>query len=213
MKKNILLIVITAIIFTGIGVFATIGYQADEIGYGTGTVKDAIDDLYTKVKPDMPTRFRYIKIVITSTKSTPAQGAMQIAELYFYNNQTRFTFPAGTRTSSTLTGNTNQDTSKLIDNNISTKYCAGAWGSSRNGYDAIKIDLGENNYIDIEAYNSYAFYTGDDAESRDPSTWYVYGSNDDTEYYLLDHKYDYKMPSGRNTSTEVWKLLPWDQYR
>ena len=38
---------ITAIIFTGIGVFATIGYQADEIGYGTGTVKDAIDDLYT----------------------------------------------------------------------------------------------------------------------------------------------------------------------
>ena len=49
MKKNILLMIVTAIIFTGIGVFATIGYQADEIGYGTGTVKDAIDDLYDKV--------------------------------------------------------------------------------------------------------------------------------------------------------------------
>lgn len=49
MKKNILLMIVTAIIFTGIGVFATIQYQADEIGYGTGTIKDAIDDLYSKV--------------------------------------------------------------------------------------------------------------------------------------------------------------------
>ena len=47
MKKNILLMIVTAIIFTGIGVYATIQYQADEIGYGTGTIKDAIDDLYT----------------------------------------------------------------------------------------------------------------------------------------------------------------------
>ncbi len=48
MKKYILPILITAIVFTGIGVFATIEYQADEIGYGTGTIKDAIDDLYDK---------------------------------------------------------------------------------------------------------------------------------------------------------------------
>ena len=46
MKKYILSILITAIVFTGIGVFATIQYQADEIGYGTGTVKDALDELY-----------------------------------------------------------------------------------------------------------------------------------------------------------------------
>ena len=49
MKKNILLMIVTAIIFTGIGVYATIQYRADEIGYGTGTIKDAIDDLYSKV--------------------------------------------------------------------------------------------------------------------------------------------------------------------
>ena len=46
MKKYILTILVTAIVFTGIGVFATIEYQADEIGYGTGTVKDALDELY-----------------------------------------------------------------------------------------------------------------------------------------------------------------------
>ena len=48
MKKNILLVIVTAIVFAGIGAFAAIQYQANEIGYGNGTVKDAIDDLYTK---------------------------------------------------------------------------------------------------------------------------------------------------------------------
>ncbi len=53
MKKSILLVLITAIVFTGIGAFAAIEYQADEIGYGNGTVKDAIDDLYTKTNKDL----------------------------------------------------------------------------------------------------------------------------------------------------------------
>ena len=43
-----MLIVVTALIFIGIGVFATVSYQASEIGYANGSVKDAIDDLYTK---------------------------------------------------------------------------------------------------------------------------------------------------------------------
>ena len=50
MKKYIIGFVLGTIIFTGIGAYATIKMQADEIGYGDDdkTVADALDDLYSK---------------------------------------------------------------------------------------------------------------------------------------------------------------------
>ena len=46
MKKTIITVIITAIICIG-GTALAYSYTANEIGYGNGTVKDAIDDLYT----------------------------------------------------------------------------------------------------------------------------------------------------------------------
>ena len=49
MKKNIILVLITAIIFTGVGAFANNLITAEQINYNENTtVKDKIDDLYTR---------------------------------------------------------------------------------------------------------------------------------------------------------------------
>lgn len=48
MKKYIIGFILGAIVFAGIGVYAAIKIQADEIGYKEGTVEDALNDLYSK---------------------------------------------------------------------------------------------------------------------------------------------------------------------
>jgi len=49
MNKNIIAFIIIAIVFTSIGVFATTAITADQINYDENTtVKDKIDDLYTR---------------------------------------------------------------------------------------------------------------------------------------------------------------------
>lgn len=48
MKKNILFFILGAIVFSSITAYATIKYQANEIGYKDGTVEEALNDLYSK---------------------------------------------------------------------------------------------------------------------------------------------------------------------
>ena len=47
LKSRIFLVIVTAIIFTTVGVMAA-NLNASDISYGNGTVASAIDDLYTK---------------------------------------------------------------------------------------------------------------------------------------------------------------------
>ena len=52
LKSKIFLFILTAIIFTGIGVFAATTVSSHDITYKNTTVEDAIDDLYSKAKPE-----------------------------------------------------------------------------------------------------------------------------------------------------------------
>ena len=49
MKTKIFYFILGAIIFSGISVFATIKFQANEIGYNNTTVEETLNDLYEKV--------------------------------------------------------------------------------------------------------------------------------------------------------------------
>ena len=51
-KSRVFLIIICAIVFTSIGVIAANTIEATNIAYKNTTVEEAIDDLYTKAKPD-----------------------------------------------------------------------------------------------------------------------------------------------------------------
>lgn len=51
-KNNLLGFILGAIVFGSIGVYATIRMQADQIVYGSGTVADALTNLYSNVTND-----------------------------------------------------------------------------------------------------------------------------------------------------------------
>ena len=55
-KSRIFLVIITAIIFMGVGVLAA-NINADEIEYNNGTVKDALDTLYDVTNKEILNRF------------------------------------------------------------------------------------------------------------------------------------------------------------
>lgn len=216
LKSRLFAFILGAIIFSGITSVTAYSLFANQIEYrpfwkksdggDITNVSEAIDELYKNSLK--PSKLRYIIFEMTKTKSTPAQGSIQLAEIAFYDkNQMAYTFPSSASIIATLPENDNEGPTKLIDNSADTKYCTDDWGATDNGYILIKIDLGENQYLDISEYNRYGFYTANDAESRDPSSWRLYGSFDGTKYYLLDEKSNYMLPSTRNTQSELWQIF------
>ena len=80
-KNNIVGFVLGAIIFSGISVFATLAITADQIEYSPNvSVKDKIDDLYTKVKPAYTGT--------TSVTPTDSEQVLQTAGKYLSSNIT-----------------------------------------------------------------------------------------------------------------------------
>lgn len=70
-KSNLFFFLLGAIIFTGVGAFAAIKIDADKVNYSEGvTVKDKIDDLYTKVKPNYTGSTTITPSTSTQTLST-----------------------------------------------------------------------------------------------------------------------------------------------
>ena len=58
LKSRLILLIVVAIIFTGIGVVA-IGVKASDIEYKNGTVQDAIDDLYTRANSSSGSNMKF----------------------------------------------------------------------------------------------------------------------------------------------------------
>ena len=150
--------------------------------------------------------YRYIKIEILKIKR--ATNCIQLSEFAFYDeNQNRYSFPQGTSITASLTeASSSESISKIIDNNVETKYCSTQWGNQQDGYCVIDIDLGQNNYIDISQYGNYAYYTGNDATERDPISWILTASTDGTNYDLLDMRLDQTITDSRKTKTQSWEL-------
>lgn len=79
---------------------------------------------------------------------------------------------------------------QAFDGTTSTKWLLGTWkandgtdlGYSR-GPTVITYDFGAPRYMDY-----YILYTANDEPGRDPSTWYVYGSNDNSVWTTVDSR-------------------------
>ena len=84
---------------------------------------------------------------------------------------------------------------QAIDNNLTTKFFDG------NGPPTTFI-------IDFQStmlVNMYTYVTGGDAIDRDPISWTMSGSNDNTNWIILDTRTNYNVPITRNYQ------LPWFQ--
>jgi hypothetical protein len=125
--------------------------------------------------------YRYYRFLPTKLRDNPQiANSIQMAEFQFILNGTPL--PTAGATVSNPGGNNpaGQDPPKVFDGLTSDKYL----DFTRTA--PLDFDLGSAKSID-----SYNFATGDDAPERDPVSWVLYGSNDDSTWIPLDIRTDY----------------------
>lgn len=90
--------------------------------------------------------------------------------------------PISVKSNAEPANNPSEVTSMLFDGNLGTKWYADGHSSNDQDY---QIDW---QYSDAKAINSYNVSSANDAEGRDPTVWKLYGSNDGTNYELIDEQ-------------------------
>lgn len=105
--------------------------------------------------------------------------------------------------------NTAENSPKLLDGNIDTKYTMGGKDGRLFTYPLI-ITL---NYATAQAVKSYCIGSSNDNPPRDPKTWSVQGSNDGVTWETLDTRamtknfYDQMTALGATNDTQRYKQL------
>lgn len=130
---------------------------------------------------------RYLRMTITAKRSS-TEGMLQLSEIKLVStNGTAFSWPAGTFVSATMNGasprygNSNETAAKLVDNSVATKMCANASLPC-----VITIDMGSGNAADLSIYSRWQWYTANDVQNRDPTTFSFSASNDGIKWVELN---------------------------
>ena len=141
----------------------------------------------------------YLKWQILKTRSVPANGSMQVAEFYIYQNASKYSWSNGVSILCSMQGVSGEGIDKLIDGLTNTKFNTNEWGSVQTNECNIVISLGET--ITLDAHSTYSFCTPNDESSRDPVSWKLFGSTDGTTWELLDERTDAAVPTDRYRET------------
>lgn len=130
--------------------------------------------------------YRYVRFKATKLRSGLATGLIQLGEFSFANNGSPVTVTAVDSPG----GDTpdNEGLANLIDGDgVSNKWLD--FGNA-----PVIFDFGAPTTID-----AYSFYTANDAPSRDPIQWTLEGSDDATEWTLIENvNFDYPTSTDRN---------------
>ncbi|GHE36591.1 BT_3987 domain-containing protein [Sphingobacterium griseoflavum] len=97
--------------------------------------------------------------------------------------------------------NANEGSLKLVDNNTATKYL------TQNYTSGMWFQL---TFPTAKALGAYTFTSGNDADTRDPKTWRLEGSNNGTEWTVLDTRTDQVFTS--RTQTRRFEFANTDAY-
>lgn len=125
-------------------------------------------------------KVRYIRMTILARSTTSTGDYVQLSEINLLDrNGNRFNWGNSTVTTS-LTPQSGQDGSKLLDNNVDTKFCA-AWNTA-----GCVITIDVPTYVDLSEYSTWNWYTADDNSSRDPKTYTLSVSRDGKKFTVVD---------------------------
>ena len=122
--------------------------------------------------------FRYIRFVINAKRGSN-DSYTQFSRLEFIDEDGQaFKYPTGTTVSTSLTGySAAEGPANIIDGNVNTKFCS-PW--SAGGY--IIIALGNSETINITKYSRFQWYTANDGDWRDPTSFTLQFSNDGVNF-------------------------------
>jgi hypothetical protein len=153
-----------------------------------------------------PITYRYLRWVMTQTKGTEnffGFGSIQASELVLlYNGATVSWGPSATASNPDGTNVPFEVASKLIDYDKQTKWCDNTYGTTSFGTSTIYIDN-----VSPIFFNSYYYVTGDDVPNRDPVTWTLSGSNDNSTWTILNTQSNVTITDDRQANTQTFNTF------
>jgi len=156
---------------------------------------------------DVPIAYRYLRWVMTKTKSTDniAFGAIQASKLVLlYNGATVSWGPSASATNPDGESVPSETADKLLlinDYDIYKKWCDYGFGTTSFGTSSINIDN-----VNPIFFNSYYYVTGSDAAYRDPVSWTLAVSNDNTSWVVLSTQSNVVITDDRYASTQIFYI-------
>jgi hypothetical protein len=164
-------------------------------GTRTGTDEFGEGQVTVRTVPGGSSDFRYIRFKATKLRTGVGTGTIQISEFGFSDGATVLT--GITATNPGGSSPFNEGVGNLVDGNgLSNK-----WLDFNNA--PVIFDLGAPADGDPpKSFDSYFFFTGNDAPGRDPIQWTLEGSDNQTDWTIIEKvDFDYPTPETRNLST------------
>lgn len=146
--------------------------------------------------------FRYFKWEITNVSGGINQGSNsypQASEFVFTVNGINQSMSGVTVTNPGGSNPVNEDPSKLVDGNTATKFLDSNNLVSRST--VVIFDFGT-----VRTFYGYNWATANDVSARDPRTWTVSGSNDNSNWTLLSTVVDFIATTSRFTYNPGWSF-------
>lgn len=151
-------------------------------GYKTGYQRVVVPHKAGSGGLPVITEYRYLRMTITAIRSGGSTVQLSEIELVDSDNGTDFPWPATTAVTSSIQAVSSEPAQNIIDGSTSTKFCSTAFTSGA----TLTIDLGEGNRVDLGLYNTWQWYTANDAPERDPVSFSLDVSNDGTHWLSVD---------------------------
>lgn len=144
------------------------------------------------LKPQV-TSYRYIKWYITNVRTFSTANSVQVSEFNILNDGSNISLVGKSISNPGGSNPASENPPKLIDGSVTTKWLDFNIKSSSTGFTStIIVDFGSS-----VTFNSYRWYTANDAIERDPKSWQLLGSNDNSNYTLLHTVTDFTSTTGR----------------
>jgi len=153
---------------------------------------------------DVPNKYRYLRWVMTQTKDVDeiSTGAIQAADLVLlYNGVTVSWGPSASATNPDGESAPSETADKLLDYDIYTKWCDYGFGNTSFGTSSIYIDN-----VNPIFFNSYYYVTGGDADYRDPVSWTLAVSNDNSTWAIINTQSNVVITDDRYASTQTFSI-------
>ena len=151
---------------------------------GVWTPAEQIKAVRNTLWPVTGLAFRYFRWTFIALRSG-AQG--QVSEFNIRNGSTNISMTSATMTT-TLTGTLGIPITNMIDGSTATKM----YFQNDVLPQSVTINMGS-----IVPCTGYRWFTADDSPERDPVSWTLEGSTDNTTYVLLDTKTNFAVSSTR----------------
>ena len=152
---------------------------------------------------DVPMKYRYLRWLMTQTTGADNFAAIQACDLVLlYNGATVSWGPSASATNPDGDNVPSELASNLLDYNINTKWCDNTYGTTSFGTSTVYIDN-----VNPIVFNSYYYVTGNDSPDRDPVSWTLAVSNDNSNWSIIDTQTSVGITSSRQTNTQIFYIV------